>query len=192
MAETQVTLDPSCKSFPSSFVHRHMLTSTSTGSMRRHPGHQWLYSPFALAALLKRRVWLPTRAGAGDWAQASALRCGLSLRRRLRQPGCDRDEYPSSASAGCGESTDAVTWNVACNEPWVGDVRAIVHPLGGLHRRRVVNGEPSSKGMSPSLSLATVILSPARKLSDAPSSGGPRQVPLVERGDIVRSRSEGD
>ncbi|PIL33410.1 hypothetical protein GSI_04032 [Ganoderma sinense ZZ0214-1] len=40
---------------------------------------------------------------------------------RLRQPGCSRDEYLSSASVGRGESTDAGTWNVACNEPWVGD-----------------------------------------------------------------------
>ena len=42
----------------------------------------------------------------------------------MRQPGCDRDEYPSAASVVRGESTDAVTWNVACNEPWVDDVRA--------------------------------------------------------------------
>ena len=34
--------------------------------------------------------------------------------------------------------------------------------------------------MSPSSSLATVILRPAHKLSGAPFSGGPRQVPLIE------------
>ncbi|PIL29911.1 hypothetical protein GSI_07821 [Ganoderma sinense ZZ0214-1] len=127
VAETQVTLDPH-------------------GSMRRHPGQQRPYSPFALAALPKRTVWPPARAGAGDWAQASVLRCSLCLRTKLRQPGCDRDEYPPSASpgAGRGESTDAITWNVACNEPWVGDGGSLIgvaSPTGSFFG--MLSGAPS-------------------------------------------------
>ena len=171
---------------------RLILTLLALGSMRRRPGQQRPYNSFALPA---RKVGCGYLYGGPERVTGPRRRCSAAVslsRGRLRQPGCDRDEYLSAALAGRGESTDAVTWNVARNEPWVDDVRAIVHPLGGLHRRRVVDGEPSSKGMSPSSSLAPVILRPARKLSGAPSSGGPRQVQLIERGDIVRSRSAGD
>ena len=60
--------------------------------------------------------------------------------------------------AECGESTDAVTWNVIREESWVGDVRVTRTSSGGSRRCRVVNGELARNGTCSRSSLAKVDL----------------------------------
>ena len=71
-------------------------------------------------------------------------RCSAAVslsRGRLRQPGCDRDEYPPSASAGAGKARTPQpgTWL----ERAMGRRRTRLRTpssVGGSCRRRVVNG----------------------------------------------------
>ena len=82
---------------------------------RRHPGQQRPLSRSPWRPHLKRRMWLPTRAGAGDAAQASVLRCGVRVQFVLATVTVTCVSRGATGTSTCStftgdeESTDAIT-----------------------------------------------------------------------------------